>query len=134
MRLAVAAALVFVLTTWGLPREPRFTVELFENGLLRVTREAPPFRDDGQLTKTVVERRIGRAKAQKIVKLAAAARDFAWGCGHIAEGTNASMVLRHEGKEVKRDCHGADVWPNGKNARAMLNAINAVVPGEMRVY
>jgi hypothetical protein len=123
-----------VLTTWGMPRDPRFMVELFENGRLRVTREAPPFSDDGQLTKKVVERRISRSKAQKILKLAADARDFAAGCGGVPDGTHASMVLQKDAKELRRDCHGADVWPNGAHARAMLNAINAVVPGEMRVY
>jgi len=123
-----------VVTTWGMPRDPRFTVELFENGRLRVTREAPPFTDDGQLTKKVIERRISRSKAQKILKLAADARDFGAGCGRVPEGTHASMVLVKDAKELRRDCRGADVWPNGKHARAMLNAINAVVPGEMRVY
>jgi hypothetical protein len=117
-----------------MPSEPRFVVELFANGKLRVTREAPPFNDEGQMTKKVIERRIPRAKAERIFKLAADATDFAYGCGRVADGTSASLLLRNDVKEIHRTCHNADVWPNGKRARAMLNAINAVVPGEMRVY
>ena len=44
------------------------------------------------------------------------------------------MVLVEEGKTTRRNCRNADVWPNGRKARALLNAINAIVPGEMRVY
>ena len=117
-----------------MPGEPRFVVELFANGRLRVTREAPPLNDDGHLTKKVIERRISRAKAERILKLAAEANDFAAECGRVADGTSASLLLRKGTKEIHRSCHNADVWPNGKRTRAMLNAINAVVPGEMRVY
>jgi hypothetical protein len=123
-----------VLTTWGMPGEPRFVVELFANGKLRVTREAPPLDEEGKLSKKVIERRISRAKADHIFKLAADATDFASGCGRVAGGTSASLLLRNEKKEIHRTCHNADVWPNGKRSRAMLNAINAVVPGDMRVY
>jgi hypothetical protein len=123
-----------VLTTWGMPGEPRFVVELFANGKLRVTREAPPFDDEGKLSKKVIERRISRAKADRIFKLAADATDFASGCGRVSDGTSASLLLRNEKTEIHRTCHNADVWPNGRRARAMLNAINAVVPGDMRVY
>lgn len=131
---AFADEAVLVLSTWGMPRDPRFVVEVFANGRLRVTREAPPFDEHGQLTKKIVERRISRAKTQRILDLAAAAKDFAAGCGRFADGTSASMVLKKEEKELRRDCKGADVWPNGKHAQALMNAINAVVPGEMRVY
>ena len=131
---ALAADPVLTLSTWGKPGDTRFVVELFTDGRLRVERDAPPFTSEGQLTKKTVERWVSRTRIRKLLRLAAEAKDFAAGCGEVSDGTSASMVLVEEGKTTRRNCRNADVWPNGRKARALLNAINAIVPGEMRVY
>jgi hypothetical protein len=131
---ALAADAVMTLTTWGTPDDTRFVVELFADGTVRVARERLPRTADGKLTTNTLERHISRAKRERLLALAAAATDFTAGCNAVRDGTNASIVIIRDAKETRRTCHNADVWPNGKHSRALMNAINAIVPGEMRVY
>lgn len=130
---AASAAHVVELSTWGAPGDARFDVVVDSSGTLTVTRESFPRTDEG-LTKKTVTKHLSRAQLQKVIKLATDATDFAAGCRAVADGTSASLLVVHDGKETKRSCHNADVWPNGKKSRALLNAINRIVPGEMRVY
>ena len=120
-------------TGGGPPGSDRFDVQLGESGHLSVVRRRLPMTATG-LTETRYEADLPADQVQTLLTLAVAADDFSKGCGLVADGTDASLRVVRAGKETERTCEDASRWPVGSKARSFLDALNALLPSEMRVF
>lgn len=117
------------LKTGGSPLDARFTVELSAAGLLKVHRGGPP-----HVEARTIELRIPSAETSALLSLASRSEDFPEGCGHVADGTAATMTVTYAGVRKTFSCIGAHRWPNGRSTREFLSALNRRLPAEMQVF
>ena len=117
------------LKTGGGIFEPSFSVKLSSSGQLDVAQSAVPSSPAKSLTL-----KLSAAQSSEIFLLASQSKDFALGCGQVADGTSAGMKIAYKGVVQTFSCHGAPKWPRGADTGKLLSAINKHLPDDLRVY
>ena len=123
------------LAIWGgPPGAPTFHVSLSSEGHLNVQRRSLPITPDG-LTKTDYATDLDVETTRRILDLAGHADDFTSHCtAAVADGTNAELTVRLNGRERRISCENADEWPKGPHTKALVQAINDQIPEPHRIH
>ena len=117
------------LKTGGTIFEPSFSVKLSSAGQLAVEQSAVPSSPAKSLML-----KLSAAQTGELFLLASQSKDFALGCGQVADGTSAGMRVVYNGVEQEFSCQGAPKWPRGAATGKLLSAINKHLPDDLRVY
>ena len=123
----------FELSTWGMPGATRFNVVLRVDGSLQVRRESQPVTPQGPTVRSASVH-VNPPDADALTAMASEADDFGAECRTIADGTSARLSVVVAGKAVVRTCDMARAWPAGPKTRRLLERLNALLPGDIRVY
>jgi hypothetical protein len=123
-----------VLSTWGMPGEPRFKLTLGESGTLEVVKQSLPITSSGTLTETRATANLPTAAALTLIRSALDVDDFDNGCDKVADGTSAALEVWASGRHTERRCHGAAGWPQGKGMKSLLETLNHHLPRELQVF
>ena len=116
-----------------LPSEELFDVAVLRRGSIRVFHRSSSLPGKQRLdSETTVEVTVARVK--ELEELALAATDFLEGCGEVAHGTNAKLVVWLADSPVGRHCKNSSRWPSGSKTRAFVSALNSHLPDEFKVH
>jgi hypothetical protein len=112
---------------------PNYFVTLSHENALSVRWTGMPIAPGGKLTERSTTVEITPAQASDLLDLGKAASDFDQGCGKVADGTNARLIVAST-EPIDRECHGAAEWPIGKHTKEFVEKVNALLPEGFQVH
>lgn len=99
-----------------------------------MVRHSLPITATGQFTETRAGADLDASEATQLIGDAVLLTDFSDGCGGTVDGTNADLVVVHDGAETHHSCGGGGVWPQGKKTQAWLARLNAHLTTPMQIF
>jgi hypothetical protein len=126
---------LLILIGGGSPGSTEFSLNLSDDGILRVTKKALPITQNGKLTELTVSEQLSISELDRIFLLAKNATDFSMKSSQpVADGANAGMRLCLGTETIRRDCSNAPKWPVGRATKSLLTEINKHLSKEMRLF
>ena len=128
----IGAAVSLVVYS-DLPSEELFDVAIQRGGSIRVFHRSSSSPGKQRVdSETTVDITVARVK--ELEDLALSATDFLEGCGEVAHGTNAKLVVWLADNPVGRHCKNSPRWPSGAKTQAFVAALNSHLPDEFKVH
>ncbi len=120
-------------THGGPPGSHQFVVEVTPGRQLAGSNFSRPMTASG-LTEAKLAVELAPEQFEELLSLALEATDFTDGCGVVADGTAADLVVHAAARSAERTCAGASQWPLGSKTRSFLATLNGFPPREFHVF